>query len=159
MGHSFFITYERPPERLLSCDIPGKCLSIASDILDQRAELLGVAPLTSFGSSSLDDYYSLIGVPDECFDEETGTYDREAIEQWRREELGDDCEPLPENDPETWFEADAGLVTIRALLTSVRENATDIPYPECTLSDLEACERVLEELKQQGIRWHLASDF
>lgn len=159
MGHSFFIACEQAPEHSLSCDVPGKCLSAASEVLDLRTELLGVIPLTSFWSKSLEEHYDLMGVPEACFDEETGTYDREAVEQWRREELGAYYEPLPEGDPEVWFEPEEGLVTVRALLNSLRTDATAVPDAEGTLADLEACERVLEELNQQGIRWHLASDF
>ncbi|WP_395093484.1 hypothetical protein [Armatimonas sp.] len=87
-------------------------------------------------------------VPDEYFDEETGRYDHAAVEEW----LGF---TMPE---ETWFEPCAGLITVRALLAHLQEDASDITDSEGVIQDLLDCERVLEGLQKSGIRWHLTVD-
>ena len=88
-------------------------------------------------------------VPDEYFDEETGRYDQSAVEKW----LGF---TMPE---ETWFEPSAGLTTVRVLLTHLQKDPSGIPDPEGVIQDLQDCERVLEGLHENGIRWHVATDY
>ncbi|WP_395146218.1 hypothetical protein [Armatimonas sp.] len=130
-------------------EVNGKCLLKAGDGLERLAKNLDVNPLSSFLSGDPNEAFQLMEAPDEYFDEETGRYDRVAVEKW----LGF---TMPE---ETWFEPSAGLTTVRALLAHLQKDTHGIPYLEGVIQDLQDCERVLEGLHENGIRWHLAADF
>jgi hypothetical protein len=158
LGVAFYITSEEHSVAICT-EVSGKCLARASEALESLANQLGVSPLSDFCLQSVDEYYSLIGVPEELFDEETGKYDQEAVEQWRREEEGDDYTPVPEGAYESWFAPSEGLVTVRALLAHIVKDPDSIPNAECVIIDLHDGERVLEALQESGIRWHLAVDF
>ena len=158
MGVALYIVSEKHIEGIATA-INGKCLSQASEALDVLANQLGVKALMDFASQSVEDYYDVLGVPEECFDEETGTYNRAAVEKWRQEEEGDDYVPLPEDADATWFEPTDGLVTVRRLLAHLQTDPSGIPDADGVVQDLQDCERVLESLQESGIRWHLAVDF
>lgn len=158
MGVAFYITSEEHSVAICT-EVSGKCLARASEALEVLATQLGVSPLSNFCSQSVDDYYSLLGVPEGLLDEETGKYDQDAVEQWRREEEGDSYTPLPEGTYESWFAPSEGLVTVRALLVHIAIAPDSIPNAEGVIIDLQDCERVLEALQESGIRWHLAVDF
>ena len=54
-----------------------------------------------------------------------------------------------------WFSAVEGLKTVQALLAEA-ESSPDLKGAKDNLLD---CERVLNEAKKHGVRWHLAVDF
>lgn len=53
---------------------------------------------------------------------------------------------------EQWFSPEEGLVTVRALLAS-----GDLPHG--VKEDLDEFETVLETLRKNSVRWHLAVDY
>jgi hypothetical protein len=58
--------------------------------------------------------------------------------------------------PEQWFDAQEGLRTIKALLQDSESlNRTD----KHLLSDLRACEQVLERARHENVRFHFSVDF
>lgn len=59
--------------------------------------------------------------------------------------------------PEVWFTAEEGLVTVRALIGIFTTETS--PINNAIVSELREFEQVLERLKQEGIRWHLAVDY
>jgi hypothetical protein len=148
VGASYFITSEQHSE-FVCLEVNGKCLLKAGDELERLAKSLEVNPLSSFLSGDPNEACQLMEVPAEYFDEETGRYDHAAVEKWL-------SFTMPE---ETWFESTDGLTTVRALLAHLQKDPRGIPDPEGVIQDLQDCERVLEGLHENGIRWHLAADF
>lgn len=58
---------------------------------------------------------------------------------------------------ERWFDAEAGLRTVRALLAYCREHPTRLAEPGIA-EDLHALEAILSQAAAQGVRWHLGQD-
>ncbi|MBW4551160.1 MAG: hypothetical protein KME35_08640 [Aphanocapsa sp. GSE-SYN-MK-11-07L] len=131
MSVAFYIVIERSIEAV-DPFVNGKALGHC-DQLDQLAEMAGVPPLMDFCS----------GDPEEI---------AEFLEQ---EGLATD-EEIP---AEEWFAAEAGLTTVRGLLSALAANPEAVPNPEEIADDLHEFETVLQQLIQAGVRWHLAVDY
>ncbi|HMC89269.1 MAG TPA: hypothetical protein VKI17_06960, partial [Gemmataceae bacterium] len=58
-----------------------------------------------------------------------------------------------------WFDAEAGLVTVRGLIRYLTDNARAAMNPQELKADLQDFETVLDRLAREGIRRHLAVDF
>lgn len=82
-------------------------------------------------------------------------------------EEGDDGElHLPEGTeapPVEWFDADAGLATVRGLLRLLTETPEALVptggfSADDVIEDLRGFEEVLVALAREGVRWHLSVD-
>jgi hypothetical protein len=142
MGVALFIVPEREVEGL-DTFVNGKALAHVDD-LDDLARAAGVRPLMEFFSQSRGDLLGLVG------------------------EEGDDGElHLPEGveaPPEGWFDAGAGLETVRGLLRLLGETPEALGRTtggftaDGVVEDLRGFEEVLAGLAREGVRWHLAVD-
>jgi hypothetical protein len=137
MSAALFIVPEREVEGL-DTFVDGKALAHVEDF-DGLARAAGVRPLMEFFSETEGDLLSVFG------------------------EEGDDGEfHLPEGmeAPETaWFEAAAGLETVRGLLRYLAAHPDAIPRSRTVVEDLRGFEEVLSGLDKAGVRWHLSVDF
>lgn len=80
------------------------------------------------------------------------------------EELADFMEDedvdMPEEFAEVqWFDATAGLATVRALATHLEGNPDAVKDSNELIEDLREYESVLKRLEQEKVRWYLALDF
>jgi hypothetical protein len=156
MGVAYFIVPEREVEGL-DTFVNGKFLAKCRH-LDGLANEVGVRPLMDFFSMSPEDMNDLLGSEEE---------DR----------------PTGEFEPEKWFEAEEGLVTVRGLIARLEAGPVDLPddplpvevaefraeFPDLipasppperasVVEDLREFEAVLARLASEGIRWHMAID-
>jgi hypothetical protein len=115
-------------------EINGKCLARAVDVLDKAAKRAKVAKLFDFYSHSREQSIieHLDGEP-----EDPATFREDDIV------------------PTTWFPAEVGLVTVRALLGFVRDDGTGVDDLEVVREDLEEFERLLVNAERSGKRWYL----
>ncbi len=125
---------------VLERDIPGfdpfvngKCMAHASDELDALAKRLHVTPLMEFFST-----------------------DPGAL----AEEFG---EPSDGRDysPEVWYEPEAGLQTVEALLAYLVDNPEAIhePNPDYRIvDDLREFQAVLQRARTECVKWHMDID-
>ncbi|MBV9865815.1 MAG: hypothetical protein JO316_10715 [Abitibacteriaceae bacterium] len=60
---------------------------------------------------------------------------------------------------EEWFEAGAGLTTIRALLSYLENHSLEGINTGAVMIDLMQFEQVLTKAAAQGVRWHLEVDY
>jgi len=60
---------------------------------------------------------------------------------------------------ERWFGAGDGLVTVRALITKLRQEPDTVRRSEEVLQDLEDLERILGEADSHAVRWYLAAEY
>lgn len=136
MGVALFIAPERDVAGL-DTFVDGKALAHARD-LDGLARAAGVRPLMEFFSQSPDDLLSFLG------------------------EEGDDGElHLPEGftaPPEEWFDAAAGLESVRGLLGHLAAHPEGVRSLDRVIEDLRQFEEVLAALAREGVRWHLGVD-
>lgn len=145
MGVALFIVPEREVDGLDTL-VDGKALAHLKD-LDGLAHKAGVRPLMEFFSAGPDDLLGILG------------------------EEGDDGEmhlPAGIELPEVaWFDAAAGLVTIRGLLRHLADHPEKDVLPGLTregvgadwlVEDLLGFEEVLLGLDREGVRWHLSVD-
>ena len=123
---------------LLESDLPGvhpspdagKALLYYHHQIDDLASELGVTPLSAFFRP-----------------------DRAGVAAFLRSQgVEPDEDALPEED---WFEAYEGLLTVRALLERLRENAAVVPQGEKVVADLEEVERALVPAEVAGVRFRL----
>ena len=132
MGAALYVVLERAAPDLEGL-INGKALSRFEQELRYAAARLEVDPLMGFFSMSA------------------------ADARFAAEELAAIGEEVPESAQERWFDPDAGLRTVAALLAWVdTEPPTALPGARKDLLDFQ---RVLREAKQRGLRWHVAVDF
>jgi hypothetical protein len=131
MSVALYIVTERSIEAV-DTFVNGKSLGHC-DRLDHLAELAGVPPLMDFCSG-----------------------DPEEIAEFLEEEGLATGEKIP---AEEWFAAEAGLTTVRGLLSVLAANPEAVPNPEEIADDLREFETVLQQLAQAGVRWHLAVDY
>ena len=106
----------------------GKAVCRASQALDALAGRLKVAPLMSFFSAD----------PSQAADD-------------AEEDLGD----LP---PRSYFAAEDGLRTVRALCNHLRAHPDSVPDGDEALVDLFEFEKILARAVEEDVRWHLAGD-
>jgi hypothetical protein len=153
MSSALYIAAEREVEGL-DISLDGKSIGKCR-YLNGLAALAGVRPLMEFFGMSPDEFESVL--------------EEEEPES-----------PPEEHDQTLWFEADEGLVTVRALLSRLEAGPvelpndpvlegsefleallTDFPNPEPSdlIEDLREFESVLARLAAEGVRWHLAVDF
>lgn len=129
MSSAYYIVLERKIEGLNE-EVNGKPLAKAGESLDALAQKAGVRTLT--------DFFSV--VPEEVAD--------------LFEDKGLDLPNLPS---ETWFSAEDGLKTFRALIEAAGN--ADNAIPNEVVQDLKDFQRVLETAQANGVRWHLAVDY
>lgn len=143
MGSAFIPVFESD-EPGWPDDINGKCLARAANQLDKACKEASLPTLFEFFSMPRDTMIV------EMFDgdpDDPSTYDESQ---------------LPE---EKWFDAIAGLVTVRHLIEVVRSNQErfaehdPVDLPNCVLEDLEAFERHLSTANKKGVRWHFEIDY
>jgi hypothetical protein len=128
MGSFLTIQLERP-----LCNAPdplvGRCLARTQAQLDLIPERLGLEPLRSFLSMSEGEAREL----------------RENLPEWN-------------SWFETrWFDAAAGLATVRGLLDHLRahpDEAAGLIYHEDVLKDLEAAANLLTAARQEEVRFY-----
>jgi hypothetical protein len=82
--------------------------------------------------------------------------DPDELAEFLEDEGVDPPEVLEE---EQWFSAEEGLTTVRALRQHLAENPTALKNSAAIIDDLTDYEVVLEVVKQENVRWHLAVDF
>ena len=131
MSSALFITLEREFPGIDAGSVNGKFLSRNLDWLDEVAHKLTVRSLSS-----------LISVNPE-----------EAAAFFEGE--GADPADLPFR-AEEWFDASEGLRTIDALLEHTKSLRPD---DQQLLRDLIDCQRLLDRLRKENIRFHFAVDF
>ena len=59
--------------------------------------------------------------------------------------------------PEQWFDAAAGLRTLRALIEHVSVNLNDFKQPNPILRDLKAAEALLSAAEAAGVKFHFSN--
>jgi hypothetical protein len=131
MSVAFYIVTERSMEAV-DTFVNGKALGHC-DQLDQLAEQAGVRPLMDFCSG-----------------------DPEEIAEFLEQEGLATGEEIP---AEEWFASEAGLTTVRGLLSALAANPAAVPNPEEIADDLHEFETVLQQLAEIGLHWHLAVDY
>lgn len=133
MSVAYYIVPEREVEDF-DHFVNGKALGHADeDILNRLCEELNVQPILTFISQ-----------------------DPEELADFMEDEGID----IPEEFAETqWFEAAAGLVTVRTLIAHLESNPDAIKDASALLEDLHDYESVLQRLDQEKVRWYLALDF
>jgi hypothetical protein len=128
MGASFYISLERQIDDVDPLDMDGKAVCRASEALDALAGRLRVTPLMSFFSA-----------------------DPAQAAEFSEEDLDD----LP---PRTYFAAEDGLKTVRALCNHLRVHPESVPDGGEALVDLFEFEKILARAFEEDVRWHLAGD-
>jgi hypothetical protein len=123
---------------LLESDLPGvavstdagKALLYYHHQIDDLAAEIGVASLSGFFRP-----------------------DRAAVAAFLRSQgVEPDDDALPDDE---WFEADAGLATVRGLLERLRDDPAAVPQGEKVVADLEEIERILVPAEINGVRFRL----
>ena len=114
--------------------VDGKALSHADTQLQALAQRLGVTPLMEFFSVDPEDMLA-----------EAEEFD-----------VGVTADEVP---AEQWFSADAGLQTVQTLLAHLDANPGAIEAGPAVANELSTFQRVLEQARERGIRWHLAVDY
>lgn len=113
--------------------VNGHALARNEDALEKLAVRLNVKPLLEFFSADQNSMALLL---------EEGAGDPE----WAK--------TLP---PPQWFSPEDGLVTVCALLDSLRESPTELgSETKPVINDLTEYARVLEKAMQRNLRWQLA---
>ena len=107
----------------------GKALARESDRLDTAARAAGVAALTSMLSES----------------------QAALIEQLKADGFDPSKMRLP---PEQWFDAAAGLKSLRGLIQHVTANLNNFKQPNPILRDLKAAEALLVAAESAKVRFH-----
>jgi len=128
MGAAFYISLERQIEDVDPLDMDGKAVCRASEALEVLAGRLKVAPLMSFFSA-----------------------DPTRAADFSEEDPGD----LP---PRSYFAAEDGLKTVRALCNHLRAHPDSVPDGDEALVDLFEFEKILARAVEEDVRWHLAGD-
>ena len=159
MGVAYFIVAEREVEGL-DTFVNGKALA-RCPYLGNLADEAGVRSLLDFFSMSEEDASAFLDDPDPEVAEPESVW--EVFE------------------PERWFDASEGLVTVRGLIAHLEAGPLELPDDPIpdevaellddlgptetwtpsqseVLEDLREYEVVLEKLAAEGVRWHLAID-
>ena len=110
--------------------VNGNFLSRNNDELEQIAKRLKITPLMSFFSISQEEVSSFA------------------------EGHGVELTAVPE---EKWFAADEGLTTLNTLLASLSESK--LAHSDRVEAELREFVSLLEAVKANGVRWHLAIDY
>lgn len=131
MGAALFITLEREIPDIDASSVGGKLLSRNLDWLNEASVKLNVRPLGD-----------LISLNPE-----------EAAAFLEGEGLDAGGLTIP---AEQWFGADEGLATVGALLQHTESTK---PEEKKLLEDLRTCKQVLEQAKQNNVRFHFTVDF
>lgn len=132
MSLAFYIVLEQELA-LFDPLVDGKALAHAPEPeLTMLAERLGVPPLISFFGAEPDEMDLLA---DEGVEDDFAGIGMPQLQ---------------------WFDADAGLTTVRALLRHLEQSPGDLANAPIIVGDLQAFERVLGEAAARKIRWHLA---
>lgn len=72
---------------------------------------------------------------------------------------GLDMEEPDELPKEEWFSAEEGLVSVRALIAHLANNASALANAEAVIEDLREYEQVLVTLAEKKTLWHFAVDY
>jgi hypothetical protein len=113
--------------------VNGKAVAHAIEDLDALCEREGIAKLEDFMGQSMDDVADMLG---------------EDID------MPDDAE-----SDALWFEAQAGLDAIDALVGAIQKTPDALSDADAVLEDLAEYRAVLQQAAALGARWHLALDF
>lgn len=133
MGLAWFISTENEVPGL-DTFVDGKSIAHASEgKMAAIVEKLGIRHPMKFFSTSLEEVEDLIGEPL-------------------------DVESMAQVPDEEWFPAEAGLDAVKPLLAYLRENEGELEHQEDVIRDLEGFERILLDLKEKGVRWHMSID-
>lgn len=173
MGVAVFVAVERKFAGYDPSSVIGKPLAAAIEQLDAACERLGVATLSSFVSADPAEIEALTSdepppTPEEIDAMLASLREHRGIDPG----LADDLEALanfaasadPDAPPmpERWFEPEAALVPVRALLPWLREPATKLAANPFTrddvIADLRSVEDVLTVASQASVRFHFAYD-
>lgn len=112
--------------------VSGKSVAHAIEELDALCERDGIAKLEDFIGQTVE--------VDDSFDEDS--------------ELPDDLET-----EEIWFEPQAGLDTLDAIVAAIEKDPDALQDAVGILEDLGEYRAVLQQAAELGARWHLALDF
>ncbi len=113
--------------------VNGRSMARHEDALEKLALSVGVRPLIEFFSADENSMALLI---------EEGAGNQELLRR------------LP---PPQWYTADDGLLTVRALIETLREEPQQLGSEgHRVLAELQEYARVLEKAGERGMRWHLA---
>ncbi|HEY8023317.1 MAG TPA: hypothetical protein VIF60_02035 [Burkholderiaceae bacterium] len=131
MGVAYYIVLDND-EPGFDTFVNGKAVARAIDELDALCDEAGLAKLDSFMGQSADDFADLLG---------------EEIEY-----------PEGQEDGNLWFEPQAGVELIDALMEQIEQNRDTFEAPDDLLEDLEEYKQVLLRAEAIGALWHLALD-
>lgn len=131
MGVAYYIVLDND-EPGFDTFVNGKAVAGAIDELDALCVEAGLAKLESFMGQSADDFADLLG---------------EDIEY-----------PEGQEDGNLWFEPQAGVELIDALMEQIEQNRDTFEAPDDLLEDLEEYKQVLLRAEAIGAQWHLALD-
>ena len=162
MSAAYSIVSERPIDGF-DLFVNGHSVAGASDLLERLATDAGVSTLMDFFSMEEEEVNALFDLL--ALDPNAAEGQAEAEPTQAPASTLEDVPTLDEAPPEIWFEAQAGLTTVRALIQAIQDQLEPElpdpyePTPEAILADLKEFEAVLNHLADEGIRWHLAVDF
>jgi len=134
MGVFVYPVIQRPCASWAEFQSAGKALAKAALDLDKAAKRDGVQPLYQFYGMSREQAIAEVlgGDPDD-----PSSYDETKV------------------PTEVWFEAGAGLKTVSWCIQYVEDHPGKFGNPDSVLNDLRDFERILNQAKSLGLRWHL----
>lgn len=110
--------------------------ALAEDPLDEFAEELGVPALGDFFRMNPDDVFN----------------DDDDYAAWGGGSLSDPTAV------DWWFDADDGLITVRALLTHFDQHPQSVDDVDQLVGELRQFETVLDRARAEGVRFNIAMD-
>ena len=138
-----------------------EALAAGNDLLDRLASAAGVPPLMEFFTmepEEVDALFDLLALDASSFDS-----DEDGVAEPTSAVNAEELSQSDEAPPVIWFDAETGLVTVRALLQALQDQADpespDDPPQALLLTDLREFETILNLLAAKGVRWHLGVDF
>jgi hypothetical protein len=131
MGVAYYIEVDKADLDVSNVD--GKAVGRAMEALNALAEELRITPWEDIMGQSMDAIDDMLGEEIEMDDEAQG-----AVQ---------------------WFEAEAGLIVIDALLAELCARSGRIKSTASVVMDLESYREALNAAKGAGAKWHLAIDF
>ena len=173
MGFAVFVAVEREFENYDPASVMGKALAAAIEQLDDGCERMGVATLSSFVSADPADLEAFTS-DEPPLTEEQAAEDLAAMRKLGGvgEELAAELEALVKVAasaeleaapmPEQWFDPEAALISVRAVLSWLQQSGAKLsakPFTrEDVIADLRSVESTLSAASRASVRFHFAYD-
>lgn len=137
MSLALYVVLSAGLEDVVDASMEGKALAHQADQLAKLAKSRGVPDLWSFHSESADDVAAFL---------ESDGLEADALE-------------TPALPAEKWFEPEAGLTTVRALLSGLEDEPSTVDDVDDVIEDLKQIERILVAAESRDGKFHLSVDF